>query len=72
LGSAEYKILRAAVYESVGKTRMDAADIEKILDEKVKELLKAGKINVKTYRNIRKITQATKTAVGTMTIARLV
>ena len=52
---AFYKILRVVVYESVGKTRMDIAHIEKILGEKVKEMLKAGKIDVKTYRKIQKI-----------------
>ena len=50
-----YKILRVAVYESVGKTRMDVAHIEKILDEKVKELLKRGRISVKEYTKIKKI-----------------
>ncbi len=53
---AEYKVLRVAVYESVGKTRMDEAHIEKVIDEKVKEMLKTGQINVKTYRRIQKIT----------------
>ena len=54
-GPEVYKILRVAVYESVGKTRMDVAYIEKILDEKVKELLKRGRISVKEYTKIKKI-----------------
>lgn len=53
----EYKKLRVAVFESVGKTIMDVAYIEKILDEKVKEMLKSGAINFKAYSNIRKITR---------------
>lgn len=50
-----YKMLRLGVFHAVGKVRMESAHIEKVLDEEVKNMLKTGKINVKTYRIIQKL-----------------
>jgi hypothetical protein len=52
-----YKMLRLGVFHAVGKVRMEPAHIEKILDNQIKEMLKAGKINVKTYRIVQKLTR---------------
>lgn len=50
-----YKMLRLGVFHAVGKVRMEPAHIEKILYDEVKEMLKSGKLNVKTYRIIQKL-----------------
>jgi len=50
-----YKMLRLGVFYAIGKVRMEPAHIEKILYDEVKEMLKAGAINVRAYRIIQKL-----------------
>ena len=50
-----YKLARLLVYQESKKQEWDDAEIEKILDQEVKVMLKDGKINEEEYTNIREM-----------------
>lgn len=50
-----YKMAKLLVYQAAKKQPWDQAEIERVLEEQVKEMVKDGKITGKEYSKIRKI-----------------
>jgi hypothetical protein len=50
-----YQLARLLIYQESKKQEWDDAEIEKILDQEVKVMLKDGRINEEEYTNIREM-----------------